>query len=520
MLVGGLAVAGLAALPQKPVLADPADRRRPPVHDRIEALQRQHNVKIGVYAVDLESGRTVSHLDGESFAMCSTFKGYAAARVLQMVQNGELTLDRQVFVDPEQAALPNSPRTAPNAGGQMTLADLCAAAVQVSDNAAGNLLLQTIGGPSAITDFARSIGDDRTRLDRWEIELNTAIPGDPRDTSTPRALGGGYRSLLTRRRAGPAAAPAARGLDAGQRDIEHAGRPARRLDHRGQDGQRRLRQHQRRRYRVRAPGSTAAACDHDALAGRRPEGGEQPPADRRIHQAARAMAAWMSDDRNRSPTCYRHQDRPTFVQCTRCHRYICPECMRDAAVGHQCAECVGEGAKTVRQPRTQFGGRMGSATPFLTYALIAINVVAFIAQMASPRPRRPVMWSPAVADGELYRMITSAFLHSGITHILFNMFALFVVGPPLEIWLGRLRFILLYRAERAGWFSADLSVLAAECADAGCVGSGVRFVRSHIRGGQEGQRRHPLGRHHDRDQPGDHVHRARRSAGRVTSEGC
>ncbi len=196
MLAGGLAVAGLAALPQKPVLADPADPV-PPVHDRIEALQRQHNVKIGVYAVDLESGRTVSHLDGESFAMCSTFKGYAAARVLQMVQNGELTLDRQVFVDPEQAALPNSPRTAPNAGGQMTLADLCAAAVQVSDNAAGNLLLQTIGGPSAITDFARSIGDDRTRLDRWEIELNTAIPGDPRDTSTPRALGGGYRSLLS-----------------------------------------------------------------------------------------------------------------------------------------------------------------------------------------------------------------------------------------------------------------------------------------------------------------------------------
>jgi beta-lactamase class A len=199
MLVGGLAVAGLAALPQKLVLAEPAEPADPaaPVHDRIEALQRQHNVKIGVYAVDLESGRTVSHLDTESFAMCSTFKGYAAARVLQMVQNGELTLDRQVFVDPEQAALPNSPRTAPNAGGQMTLADLCAAAVQVSDNAAGNLLLQTIGGPSAITDFARSIGDDRTRLDRWEIELNTAIPGDPRDTSTARALGGGYRSLLS-----------------------------------------------------------------------------------------------------------------------------------------------------------------------------------------------------------------------------------------------------------------------------------------------------------------------------------
>lgn len=205
VLVGGLAAAGLAVCSQKPVLADPAEPV-PPVNDRIDALQRRHNAKIGVYAVDLESGRTVSHLDGESFAVCSTFKGYAAGRVLQMVGNGELTLDRQVYVDPKWAALPNSPRTAPSAGGQMTLAELCAAAVQVSDNCAGNLLLQTIGGPSAITDFARSFGDDRTRLDRWEVELNSAIPGDPRDTSTPRALGGGYRALLT----GDVLAPAQR----------------------------------------------------------------------------------------------------------------------------------------------------------------------------------------------------------------------------------------------------------------------------------------------------------------------
>jgi beta-lactamase class A len=194
VLVGGLAVAGLAACAEKPVLADPTV---PPIDERIDALQRRNNTKIGVYAVNLDTGSTVAHLDGESFAMCSTFKGYAAARVLQMVQQGELTLDRQIYVDPKQTALPNSPRTAPNSGGQMTLAELCAAAVQVSDNAAANLVLQTIGGPSAITDFARSIGDPRTRLDRWEIDLNSAIPGDPRDTSTPNALGNGYRTLLT-----------------------------------------------------------------------------------------------------------------------------------------------------------------------------------------------------------------------------------------------------------------------------------------------------------------------------------
>jgi beta-lactamase class A len=194
VLVGGLAVAGLAACAEKPVLADTTV---PPIGERIDALQRRNNTKIGVYAVNLDTGSTVAHLDAESFAMCSTFKGYAAARVLQMVQQGELTLDRQIYVDPKQTALPNSPRTAPNSGGQMTLAELCAAAVQVSDNAAANLVLQTIGGPSAITDFARSIGDPRTRLDRWEIDLNSAIPGDPRDTSTPNALGNGYRTLLT-----------------------------------------------------------------------------------------------------------------------------------------------------------------------------------------------------------------------------------------------------------------------------------------------------------------------------------
>ncbi len=146
------------------------------------------------------------------------------------------------------------------------------------------------------------------------------------------------------------------------------------------------------------------------------------------------------------PTCYRHPDRATYVQCTRCHRYICPECMRDAAVGHQCVECVREGAATVRQPRTQVGGRMGPTTPFVTYGLIALNVLAFIAQTASSSLERElVLWSPAVAaDADLYRLITSAFLHYGITHLLFNMWALYVVGPPLEMWLGRLRFGALY----------------------------------------------------------------------------
>jgi beta-lactamase class A len=194
-LLGGLTLAVAAAYSTKPAAADPVEPV-PPIQDRIAALERRYGAYVGVFAVDVDSGRSVTHRGQEAFAMCSTFKGYASARVLQMVEQGELTLDQRVFVDPG-AIVANSPRTAPHAGGDMTLDELCKAALQVSDNTAGNLLLKTIGGPPAITAFARSIGDPSTRLDRWETELNSAIPGDPRDTSTPQSLGGGYRDLLT-----------------------------------------------------------------------------------------------------------------------------------------------------------------------------------------------------------------------------------------------------------------------------------------------------------------------------------
>jgi membrane associated rhomboid family serine protease len=152
-----------------------------------------------------------------------------------------------------------------------------------------------------------------------------------------------------------------------------------------------------------------------------------------------------------TPTCYRHPDRPTYVRCTRCNRYICPECMRDAAVGHQCAECVNVGAKTIRQPRTRFGGREYGSNPVVTYALIAMNVVMFVLQNVSADVQSElVLRSPAVADGDLYRLVTSAFLHYGTTHLLFNMWALYVVGPSLEKALGRLRFSALYALSALG----------------------------------------------------------------------
>ena len=125
--------------------------------------------------------------------------------------------------------------------------------------------------------------------------------------------------------------------------------------------------------------------------------------------------------------------------------------MRAAAVGHQCVECVQEGARTIRQPRTQFGGRERAGMPVVTYALIAINVLTFVLQISMRGLQEQLeLWPPAVADGQLYRLVTSAFVHYGATHLLLNMWALYVVGPPLEMLLGRLRFAALYALSGLG----------------------------------------------------------------------
>lgn len=195
VLFGGLSLFALTACSSQTVLADPA-QPLPPVEERIEALANRHNAQIGLYAVHLDSEESLGYRDTEVFAMCSTFKAYAAAAVLQRAQQGRLALRDTVPIEAADIR-PHSPVTAPRVGTAMTLAELCQAALQQSDNAAANGLLRALGGPPAITEFARSIGDDRSRLDRWEVELNSAIPGDPRDTSTPRALGAGYRAILT-----------------------------------------------------------------------------------------------------------------------------------------------------------------------------------------------------------------------------------------------------------------------------------------------------------------------------------
>jgi len=200
LLVGGVALTALAACghtssPSNPTFSEPVEPL-PPIEDRIAALEKWYNAFVGLYGVHLDSNMTLAYRDDDPFAMCSTFKAYLAARVLQMAQRNELAMNDTLYVDPA-AVIANSPISGPKAGSSLAFDELCRAVLQRSDNTAANMLLRVIGGPPAITEFARSIGDDRTRLDRWELELNSAIPGDPRDTSTPRALGGGIRAILT-----------------------------------------------------------------------------------------------------------------------------------------------------------------------------------------------------------------------------------------------------------------------------------------------------------------------------------
>ncbi|MFF5231091.1 rhomboid family intramembrane serine protease [Dactylosporangium sp. NPDC000521] len=179
------------------------------------------------------------------------------------------------------------------------------------------------------------------------------------------------------------------------------------------------------------------------------------------------------------PHCYRHPDRETYVRCTRCDRPICPNCMNEASVGFQCPECVREGARTQRPARTAFGGGTEGAAGAVTITLIVINVLVFLAGVISSGSTQSVAgggmgglfgdgtplheWGSLVTynsrqisateaqiipggliDGDYYRLFTSMFLHYGVFHLLMNMWALWVLGRPLEAMLGRVRFAALY----------------------------------------------------------------------------
>jgi len=150
-----------------------------------------------------------------------------------------------------------------------------------------------------------------------------------------------------------------------------------------------------------------------------------------------------------SEYCYRHPDRQSFIHCQRCGRTICPQCQTQAAVGVQCPECVREGRQQVAASRPGLLSRLigSGSTPIVTYALIAACVVLYIAQWVSGGALTNAwLLDPSAIASQPWRLITSEFLHSTafIPHLLFNMYALFIFGPPLERFLGKARYLALY----------------------------------------------------------------------------
>lgn len=154
-----------------------------------------------------------------------------------------------------------------------------------------------------------------------------------------------------------------------------------------------------------------------------------------------------------APVCPRHPSREAYVRCQRCERPVCPECQRPAAVGVQCVDCVREGAKTVRGPRTVLGGRAGDDRPVITQVLIGLNAVVFVLQwtLGTAFTDR-FSFFPPLALSEPWRFLTSAFEHAqgNPLHILLNMYALWMVGPYLESLFGRARYTGLYLVSALG----------------------------------------------------------------------
>ncbi|MEO8223540.1 MAG: class A beta-lactamase [Gammaproteobacteria bacterium] len=161
------------------------------IPDRESSLSRMESQlggRVGVFALDTGSGKRLAHRENERFAMCSTFKWVLAAATLASVESGGVSLDEELDFDASDI-LEYAPITARHvAEGKMTVRALCSAMITVSDNTAANLLFRKLGGPGKVTAFARSCGDSITRMDRIEPDLNENAHGDPRDTTTPRAM--------------------------------------------------------------------------------------------------------------------------------------------------------------------------------------------------------------------------------------------------------------------------------------------------------------------------------------------
>lgn len=164
-----------------------------PYADEFEALEREYGARLGVHAVDTGTGRVVAHNDGERFAYASTVKALAAGAVLRRYSPGGMSKVIEYSADDLVA---HSPIAEQRVGTGMTLRELCDAAVRHSDNTAANLLFEALGGPEGLETALEEIGDDVTRMDRREPELSRWVPGERRDTTTPRALAEDLRAYV------------------------------------------------------------------------------------------------------------------------------------------------------------------------------------------------------------------------------------------------------------------------------------------------------------------------------------
>ncbi len=164
------------------------------------------------------------------------------------------------------------------------------------------------------------------------------------------------------------------------------------------------------------------------------------------------------------PVCYRHPGRQTYVSCVRCGRPACPDCLRPAAVGHQCVDCIKQGNQGVRAAAGRFGGPGNLAGARVTWAIMGVNILLYLIQLA--HSSLATDWAMlgggvtpsgqliGVVGGQWYRLITSAFLpgtgYFGILDIAFNMYALYFVGPAIERVLGPARYLGVYLLSAVG----------------------------------------------------------------------
>lgn len=162
--------------------------------DTVKSVEARLKGRVGIAVYDTQTGNRWSYRPDQRFPMASTFKAFACGAILANVDAGSETLERKVAIVGDDLVT-YSPVTEKRVGGTMTIADLCEAAVTMSDNTAANHILAGLKGPKGFTAFMRSIGDRTTRLDRWETDLNEARPGDERDTTSPRAAMQSLREL-------------------------------------------------------------------------------------------------------------------------------------------------------------------------------------------------------------------------------------------------------------------------------------------------------------------------------------